>query len=165
MKSSVAISISGQANISSQSIITVNSISAYVSSISFEVYYGNILIATQPVINNNFTNLDINVDTIGQFSATAYVGELTVSNINLLTVPQYVYTFKLNFNLGYTEYDVNDNIISTTTPTNISNVALSTVCNLTDHTDPNYNQTNNCTNIFPPNHSKFIPFAISGVIM
>lgn len=165
MKSSVAISISGQAIIPSPSTITVNSISAYVSSINFEVYYGDILIATNPVITNNFTNLDINVDnTIGQFSATAYVGQLTVSNIKLLTVPQYVYTFKLNFNIGYTEYDVNNNIISTTTPTNISNVTLSTVCNLIDHTDPNYNQATNCTNIFPPNYSKFIPFAISGVI-
>ena len=39
MTSSVAISISGQAIIPSPSTITVNSISAYVSSINFEVYY------------------------------------------------------------------------------------------------------------------------------
>jgi len=145
----VSLSISGYVSMPSSSILSV-----YVSSISFEVYYSDVLINTKPIIINNFSNLDISLNNItGQFQATSYVGQLIISNLNLLTVPQYVYTFKLKFNLGYTS----------TIPLIISSLALSAICNLLTTNDPNYNQTTNCINLSLPDNSKFHPYKISGV--
>ena len=150
----IAISISAYSNLASLYETPVTTIQLNISKISLEVFYSELLISTIPIIYLNDISkiLQISVDGhTGQFSASSYIGDVTISNIVLPTVAQYVFTFKLNATVNYVGGP------------NITNIQLSTICNLTNTSDSHYNSETNCTILNPPNYSKFPPFSLSGI--
>lgn len=182
----VPISIAINGNITSadssltNTIYEVSSISLNVSNIILEVYYSNSLIAITPVFNHGISPIEISFSSSnnGYFSTTAYIGNSTISNINLSTIPQYIYTFKINVDIncilnipsGWYRYgvyqttatlaDVQSGLINI----NLNSIQLSSIFNLKDTTDPYYYQIINCEiTQNAPNYSAFPPFTLTGV--
>lgn len=143
---------------------TASFIQLNIFSAKLEVYYGNVLINVSPILVPNFTAISLYVnDTIGAFNASSYVGFLEINQLKLLTAKQYVYTFKLNLNISYIEYDSMSNEI--TTPSNINIIDVQSICNLKNVNDPYFNTTTNCMNINPPLPSSFVQASISGTAL
>ena len=93
----------------------------------------------------------------GDFLATKYIGDLSVSNLILLTSYQYVYNIKLSFDIAITLYDSVGNVITTQSDTTI--YLSEVVANLIDANDTYYYNTYNC-DFVDPSVPDFVAFDI-----
>ena len=130
-----------------------------IGSVTSAVFYNKLLVHTSNIVyqyppqdliinlsrTNDIINDPDNPLSYLDFSASQYIGNLTVSNILLETYPQYVYTFQLCFHFNYWVYDVNGAIINQDKYNQrIENVHMNSTCNLTGTDDPNYYSAVNC---------------------
>ena len=108
----------------------------------FKMLYGdsNVLIGT-PTISFNPGIVDLSLNSIGNFSAKLYVGNLIVSNINI--IPQYRFIYDLKFHLDITSSftSTSDSIAS-----NLTNYNVKFIVNLS----PNTNVFTNCSTTYNP---------------
>ena len=158
----VAITISGIANLTSSSSTKTTHLNLNIAKIECDIYYGTVIITTKTLDTNPLGYLTVDVEnSVGKFYASAYVGNLTIDNINLLTITQYVYTFKFRFYINDTAYDADGNVISSYTD-NINKIEIETICNLSNISDPYYYQATNCIITYPPDYSPFPKFSMTG---
>jgi hypothetical protein len=102
-QTSAAIYVSGNiTTLPSSSTYDLSNVSVSVSKVQCYVYYGEDLV-TSPTVYHNFTDLsvDINYSKLGSFTASLFVGNITVNGIHLYTKPNYVYKIMLKFTLSY----------------------------------------------------------------
>jgi hypothetical protein len=116
----------------SNNLYNFTGVNLKIQSIEFNVYYNNtpvqlvniptISISGSPLtytnrtysVNNTQMNFDIlfkqpPTDSTDYFTAKEYIGYITISNINLLTQPGYVYDFNLTINLSNINFNnIND---------------------------------------------------------
>jgi hypothetical protein len=139
-------------------------IDTYVTSANLQVYYSNILVSTVSLSSANLYTMSVNVgQSIGSVQATTYVGNLTVDSMQpvyVATLPQYVYTYKLQVSVQTIVYDANNAAIDIGT-SNVSGLQSSSIANITGIDDPYYNNAVNCS-IYTSRSVAFQPFSIVG---
>ena len=131
----------------------ISSAQLYVYSAEISIYYSDTLVYTIPatfrtspttlptdIVESTLTSsLTFNTSQNTRINVSQYAGVLYVTNIPLQTVTQYVYTFKVKVNIGYSEYNTGDNPVrsnnegsnmSNTDATNITNVKYNTIVNI-----------------------------------
>ena len=139
-------------------------IDTYVTSANLQVYYSNILVSTVSLSSANLYTMSVNVgQNLGSIQASTYVGNLTVDStqpVYVATLPQYVYTYKLQVNLQTVVYDVNNTTISVGA-SNVSGLQSSSIANITGIDDLYYNNAVNCS-IYSSRSVAFQPFSIVG---
>jgi hypothetical protein len=131
----------------------ISSAQLYVYSAEISIYYSDTLVYTIPatfrtspttlptdIVESTFTSsLTFNTSQNTHINVSQYAGVLYITNIPLQTITQYVYTFKVKVNIGYSEYNTEDNPVrsnnegsnmSNTDATNITNVKYNTIVNI-----------------------------------
>jgi len=133
----VSISIEGYSNV--QDNATYDIIVTITSAV-LHVFYSTPEVTNVALDLGYLQSLHITISsTPGAFSASQYVGNLLISPYNTLildTLPQYVYTYKL-------EVAMETNISPETTSL-VSNLKIKTVANITGVDDVYYNSAQNC---------------------
>ena len=160
MNSTVAVLL--EANKTRQNV--VSTIRARIGSVSLFTYYSDKLIFQQKNIPFSFSDLSVSVvdSLLGNFSAGKFVGNLNLHNILLNVCNEYTFTFKLEFNFNYTEYDANG-VEVPESQSNINNIHLSAIANLSGIEDPYYYQFSNSKIINPPPRQLTLDtFSLSG---
>jgi hypothetical protein len=158
----ISINLQGTKNIYSGPFFTsVREIEVRLTNVICKPFFGDfpvISLGENTVQNPNF-NFKVLLPTAGgDFLATKYIGDLTVSNIILFTQYQYVYKIKLSFDIVVTLYDSIGNIITGQSDTII--YANQVIINLIDENDEYYHNTFNCAFV-DPNVPAFVPFNIT----
>jgi hypothetical protein len=141
----------------------VNSIQFSVAKSNFAVYYAGVLITTiNPIIHLETKPAEISLlySFPGEFDATMFMGFINGLNIRLQTQQQYVYDFKMSFSFNYVLFDANGDKIDPAS-SNISISDISLIANLTDTSDPNYLNYNNCI-VQTLSPYPFSPFVFGG---
>jgi hypothetical protein len=158
----ISIYLQGTKNIYSGPVFTsVHEIEVRLTNVICKPFFGDF-----PVISlgENVVQIpDFNFKVIlpengGDFLATKYIGDLSVSNIILFTQYQYFYEIKLSFDIVVTLYDSTGSVI--TGQSDIVVYANQVILNLTDTNDDFYYNTFNC-DFVDPNVPVFTPFDIS----
>jgi len=165
-QSPISLSIIGNKNTLAKAT-KVQKICVQISEISYLTKYMDspvIIYGSPPIVNtydmvNSSMIIDISNSNVGYFSASQYINNIIVSNINLQTQIGYLYHMTLNFTLKYYLYDKNNTLI--TGASNTDSINLYSIANLTDITDPYYNYSDNCALTTTP-YSPFIPFTLTG---
>jgi hypothetical protein len=89
-------------------------ITASISSATLSVYYNDTLVeldGTQVVSVSDIIDFEFNsTDLEKDYYALQYIGNVSVSNLKLPTIPGYIYTIKLNVVYGYSNDDVSSYI-------------------------------------------------------
>jgi hypothetical protein len=153
----IGISISGNSFLLNNNS-SVYKLVASINTISFQVQYSNSIIAVSPQIINNLSNMTVFLNnTIGDFSASKYLGVINVSNLVLQTLSQFVYSLYLQISFDIVAYDQKGNIIPNV---NTNTLTSSVACNLVN-TVSEYNIQTNCviTNL---SVSSVFPFQLTG---
>jgi len=142
----------------------VSTIRTQIISVSLLAYYSNVLMYQQNNIPFTFSDLSVSVaaSALGNFSAGKFVGNLKLNNVLLNVCNEYTFTFKLEFKFNYTEYDANGVVVQES-QSNINNIHLSAIANLSGIEDPYYYQFSNAKIINPPPRQSILDtFSLSG---
>lgn len=102
-QTSAAIYVNGNiTTLPSSSTYDLSDVSISVSKVQCYVYYGEDIVAS-PTVYHDFTDLsvDINYSKVGSFTASLFVGNITINGIQLYTTPNFVYKIMLKFTLSY----------------------------------------------------------------
>jgi len=136
----------------------INSAQLFIQSAKMDVYYSTSLVASQNAVYNganprsstdlyvSAVNMSIDVQTsvTGPVNITQFVGAIYIPPIQLQTVTQYVYTFVITVNMGYSEYstdisggkayrsNVNGGNITNDKASSLSDVQYGTIINIED---------------------------------
>ena len=163
----VVLIITGTKIQSSPGITPISRIKIGIANISYTTYYlgspvQNSLLPT-PIVklgdtNDGFMKIDISNTGIGPFSASQYIGNLTVSSLGLITQPGMIYSLNLTFTLQYSLLGINDNVIIATP--NVIDIALESIVNLPDISDYYYQRASNCT-LLSNTGTTFLPFSLT----
>jgi len=163
----VALTITGTKIQTSPGITPISRIKIEIANISYTTYYlgspvQNSLLPT-PIVqlgdtNDGFMKIDISNTGVGPFSASQYIGNLTVSSLGLITQPGMIYSLNLTFTLQYSLLGKNDNVIIATP--NVMDISLTSIVNLPDINDPYYQTVSNCT-LLSNTGANFLPFSLT----
>lgn len=158
----ISIYLQGTKNIYSGPVFTsVHEIEVRLTNVICKPFFGDFPIIS---LGENVVQIpDFNFKVIlpengGDFLATKYIGDISVSNIILFTQYQYFYEIKLSFDIVVTLYDSTGSVI--TGQSDIVIYANQVILNLTDTNDDFYYNTFNC-DFVDPNVPTFSPFDIS----
>jgi len=126
----------------------IQSITASLTNIQFQITYNNRRIATVPTnVNNLLGNMDLLLNIPGDiFSASRYLGLICFTNFRLQTCSEYVYSIQMSATVRYSAFNNQGNPIPQFVSTGMSSTVL---CNLTQR-DANYFSVSNCTMVNPP---------------
>lgn len=164
----LALNFSGNKMISLSALTIISRIKVEIANISCTTYYlgspvQNSLLPT-PIAqlrdtNGGFMMIDLLNTSNGYFSASQYIGNLTVSSLGLITQPGMIYTVKLAFTLKYALLGKNSDV-PILSKSNIFDIALGSTVNLPDTNDPYYQTVSNCT-LLSNTGANFAPFSLT----
>ena len=134
----------------------INSAQLFIQSAKMDVYYSTTLVASQNARYNETPrySTDLYVSTVNMsidvrnsvsdtVNVTQFVGTIYIPPIQLQTVTQYVYTFVVSVNMGYSEYstdpsgnayrsNVNGGNVTNVDASSLENVQYGTIINIED---------------------------------
>jgi hypothetical protein len=150
----IPVSVTYKADFNSTATPKINSAQLFIQSAKMDVYYSTSLVASQNARYNETPrySTDLYVSTVnmtvdvrssveGQVNVTQFVGTIYIPPIQLQTVTQYVYTFVITVNMGYSEYstagnayrsNVNGGNVTNDDATSLRNVQYGTIINIED---------------------------------
>ena len=172
----IPVSVTYQADFDSTVITNkINSAQLFIQSAKMDVYYSTTLVASQNAVFNGVKprsstdlyvsaasmTIDVQSSLYGTVNVTQFVGTVYIPPIQLQTVTQYVYTFVITVNMGYSEYstdpsgnayrtNVNGGNITNDNESSLTNVQYGTIINIEDvnlitTTSNLQNSNTNCT--------------------
>lgn len=105
-------------------------VSISIKNVSCNIYYGSDLYSSVTP-SFSFANITLNTTNsdLGQFSAAAYVGDITINNVRLPTISGFIYNIKLTFEFDYTIPSTYFNFIKIGALMNLSTSIISTYSN------------------------------------
>lgn len=171
----IPVSVTYQAIFDSAATPRINVAELFIQSAKMDVYYSTSLVASQYALYHgaeprystdlyiSAVSMTIDVDTSvdGPVNVTQFVGTIYIPPIKLQTVTQYVYTFVITVNMGYSEYstdisanayrsNVNGGNITNDKESSLTDVQYGTIINIEDvnlitTTSNLQNNNTNCT--------------------
>lgn len=145
------------------SLYTVSAIQVNISNITCSVYYFDSSMSSYQYIDSSLlestiVDIDISNSSVGEFSASQYIGNLVLSGITLNTQAGYVYNFVVQCDMNYTLLNQNNNSLALS-GSNVNSIQLYTTTNLTGVMDPYYSFSDNCVISSSPT-AVFQPFSL-----
>jgi hypothetical protein len=152
----IPVSVTYKAYFNSAATPKINSAQMFIQSAKMDAYYSTSLVASQNARYNDIPRystdlyvsavsmtIDVQTSVKGPVNVTQFVGTIYIPPIQLQTVTQYVYTFVITVNMGYSEYstdpsgnahrsNVNGGNITDASATSLTDVQYGTIINIED---------------------------------
>ena len=151
----IPVSVTYKAYFDSAATPKINTAQLFIQSAKMDVYYSTSLVASQNARYNDIPrystdlyvstvnmSIDVRSSVTGPVNITQFVGTIYIPPILLQTVTQYVYTFVITVNMGYSEYssisrlpyrsNVNGGNITDALATSLTDVQYGTIVNIED---------------------------------